>query len=227
VPALLLPDEGVEREHDLGRARVIALARNREGNRAHRRLILTRARATPRLGGVKMGERGVMSRKLLFPASLGLLFATAAIYGCQGPLQPDDPPGAVAVVSQAAVDACGDGTCGSDENARSCYADCHCGDDTCDRGVGETDGSCYQDCHCGDGTCDTFVGENTRNCYADCHCNDGRCDPDVGERPDNCSDCFCGDLYCHPGVEDGDSCPFDCSDDLKASSRPRGCSPGR
>jgi hypothetical protein len=158
-----------------------------------------------------------MPRKLLFPASLVLLFTTAAIHGCQGPPHQSDPR-AVVAVNRAALDACGDGTCGSDENAQSCYVDCHCGDDTCDARAGETDGSCYQDCHCGDRFCDTGIGEDASNCYRDCHCNDSRCDPDVGETPTNCSDCFCGDLYCHPGFESCDSCTFDCTDcDLQVS----------
>ena len=116
---------------------------------------------------------------------------------------------------------CGDGTCGTGEDATSCPADCAsgptCGDGSCD--AGETPTSCPADCAsgptCGDGSCD--AGETSTSCPADCTsgptCGDGSCD--AGETPTSCpADCAsgptCGDGSCDAG-ETSASCPADCA----------------
>lgn len=113
---------------------------------------------------------------------------------------------------------CGDGMCGSDENACSCPGDCppscgdglccggetrtsccfdcaSCGDGVCDSCRGETLSNCCSDCAlCGNGTCDTCRGETSINCCSDCaYCGDGTCDTCRGETIGNCcADCACG-----------------------------------
>ena len=59
---------------------------------------------------------------------------------------------------------CGDGVCGTGENATTCPKDCLCGNGKCDTSEDIT--SCPQDCTCGNGKCD--VGETQASCPKDC-----------------------------------------------------------
>ena len=99
---------------------------------------------------------------------------------------------------------CGDGSCDhndyNNEDAGSCYQDCHCGDNNCDSMYDENAGSCYVDCHnCGDGICDNNYGEDCNYCFTDC----GSCP-------------YCGDYSCNNGETCGSgsnspgSCQYDC-----------------
>ena len=118
------------------------------------------------------------------------------------------------------------GLCSGGENFFNCPQDCSSGslDGVCD---GEQDGECDTDCladadfdcHCGDGTCEPGLGEREASCPADCtsggadvYCDgklDGRCDPDCSEAED--FDCHCGNAACEPELtENHISCPGDC-----------------
>lgn len=68
---------------------------------------------------------------------------------------------------------CGDGTCQSTENCKSCERDCYCGDGSmCSptRGSAGNNG-CYA-IRCGDGYCDS-PNESQDNCCGDCGCPTG------------------------------------------------------
>ncbi len=115
---------------------------------------------------------------------------------------------------------CGDGTCGTGEDATSCPADCAsgptCGDGSCD--AGETPTSCPADCAsgptCGDGSCD--AGETSTSSRADCTADrHARRIIDADETRNSCpADCAsgptCGDGSCDAG-ETSASCPADCA----------------
>jgi hypothetical protein len=139
----------------------------------------------------------------------------------------EDPPDAAGnpVTSiDAAVPACGDGTCNGSESCATCTADCGacppaCGDGTCNGS--ESCATCSADCGtcpsaCGDGTCNGT--ETCSSCKADC----GTCPPACGDGMCNgsetCSSCkadcgacppACGDGMCN-GTESCSSCAGDC-----------------
>ena len=149
--------------------------------------------------------------------------------------EPDATPTATSTTgpSPSPTPGCGDGTCGADESANDCPADCGCaavsdactaeyvaapGDCSCGPSCFDN-GDCCADvctacpdtvgCNCGDGTCD--AGETYNNCAADCTCGDGVCDLGAGEDSNNCSDdCYCGDGVCEPAFEDAIGCENDC-----------------
>ena len=96
-----------------------------------------------------------------------------------------------------------------------------CGDHFCDDD--EDESTCAKDCaqvhkaKCGDNMCEKLLGETLANCPADCEpiCGDGRCEEN--ENPDNCElDCtieipepVCGNRQCEVG-ETEESCEKDC-----------------
>lgn len=91
-------------------------------------------------------------------------------------------------------DACGDGSCETEETCETCPDDC---------------GACETDI-CGDGTCDGTQGETCDTCAADCGtcavCGDAVCDEPV----EDCEICFedCGVCACEPdGLEPNGGSP--------------------
>ena len=105
---------------------------------------------------------------------------------------------------------CGNNTCDSNENAKTCPNDCpaKCPDGFCTHD--ETAATCPQDCpvNCGDKICSK--GEDANNCPKDCVCGDKICS--VGEDASTCpEDCnaVCGDGMCTTG-ESSLTCPKDC-----------------
>jgi hypothetical protein len=110
---------------------------------------------------------------------------------------------------------CGDGTCGTGENAENCPVDCpaSCGDGFCST-PDENSNNCLQDClsDCGDGLC--TAGEDAESCSVDCpaSCGDGLCTDDEDALTCN-KDCesVCGDNLCTQG-EDVNNCSIDCGE---------------
>ncbi|MBM4345865.1 MAG: hypothetical protein FJ100_21035 [Deltaproteobacteria bacterium] len=97
-----------------------------------------------------------------------------------------------------------------------------CGDNKCDKALGESCQVCPQDCGacpavCGNQVCEP--GEDCKGCPQDCGkcstCGDGKCDPAAGESCKTCaSDCGACPAVCNNGnCEAGEtckSCPNDC-----------------
>lgn len=107
---------------------------------------------------------------------------------------------------------CGDGKCGTKENAASCPKDCKnvavCGNGTCENG--ETTTLCPKDCPstlpgCGDGIC--AITENFKSCAADCAVNTSGCKGRCGLTAVDAAGalCYCDKLCTSSG---------DCCDDF-------------
>ncbi|PIN77027.1 hypothetical protein COV15_03325 [Candidatus Woesearchaeota archaeon CG10_big_fil_rev_8_21_14_0_10_34_12] len=114
---------------------------------------------------------------------------------------------------------CGDGSCGTGEDCKTCVSDCGCGsDEYC--GLERNKYKCLSPPfppRCGDGYCDAKNGEDCSSCTLDCGCTDGNyCKFDLSSGEYSCAKTpfppRCGDGYCDAkNGEDCKTCVSDCA----------------